>query len=90
MYSFHYNVIKEKYGPNATLLFTDTDSLFYHIETPDLYADMALISDHFDTSDYPPVHPLFRTANKKVICKFKDECCGVPPLEFVGLWANSG
>ena len=85
MYSFHYDVIKEKYGSNATLLFTDTDSLCYHIQTPDLYADMALMRDHFDTSDYPTDHPLFSTANKKVIGKFKDECNGVPPLEFVGL-----
>jgi hypothetical protein len=36
MFRFHYDVIREKYGDKAKLLFTDTDSLCYHIETPDV------------------------------------------------------
>ena len=37
---FHYNTIKRKYSERAKLMFTDTDSLMYHIETDDLYKDV--------------------------------------------------
>jgi hypothetical protein len=39
MYQFHYDTIKSMYGPKAELLFTDTDSLMYEIETEDVYED---------------------------------------------------
>ena len=57
MYDFHYNVIKRQYGNKAKLLFTDTDSLAYDIETPNVYADMQRNSHFYDTSDYPSDHP---------------------------------
>ena len=85
MYDFHYNYIKQNYGNKAKLLFTDTDSLTYEIETTDAYLDFWNDKDKFDNSDYPENSPYFDKTNKKVIGKFKDEAAGVPIVEFVGL-----
>ena len=88
MHNFHYNYIKKKYGDKANLLYTDTDSLMYEIETDDFYADIKDdVDDWFDSSDYPENHPSgIRTGvNKKVIGMFKDEACGKQIGEFVGL-----
>ena len=85
MYDFHYNYIKKKYGNKARLLFTDTDSLTYEIETEDVYQDFWNDKDKFDNSDYSESSPYFDKTNKKVIGKFKDEAAGVPICEFVGL-----
>ena len=85
MYDFHYNYIKKKY-PDSQLLFTDTDSLFYHIKSEkDIYEEFWVDRELFDNSDYPESSKFFFKENKKVIGKFKDEAAGKPILEFVGL-----
>ena len=85
MYDFHYNYIKQKYDNKAKLLFTDTDSLTYEIQTDDVYADFWSDKDRFDNSDYSENSQYFNKTNKKVIGKFKDEAAGIPITEFVGL-----
>ena len=91
MYDFHYNYIKTKYGDNAKLLFTDTDSLAYEIRTNDFYKDInPYIEKLFDTSDYPTNHPsgIKTELNSKVLGMFKDEASGKQIVEFVGLRAK--
>lgn len=39
MYVFHYNYMVDKYNDNVKLLFTNTDSLTYEIETKDVHED---------------------------------------------------
>ena len=88
MYDFHYNYIKPKYGNKAKLLFTDTDSLLYEIQTEDFYKDISGdVRDRFDTSDYKEDHPsgIPTGINKKVLGMFKDEAAGKIIKEFVGL-----
>ena len=58
MQKFHYDYIKNKYGDKARLLFTDTDSLAYHIETEDLYQDMYDNKNEFDLSNFKNLNTL--------------------------------
>ena len=91
MYDFHYGFVRKTYGDKARLLFTDTDSLAYEIQTADFYKDIAPhVQEKFDTSNYPVVHPsgIPTGVNKKIIGKFKDECGGKTMTEFVGLRAK--
>ena len=91
MFDFHYKYIKPKYGSKAKLLFTDTDSFLYEIQTEDFYKDISGdVKDRFDTSDYPEGHPsgIPTGINKKVLGMFKDEAAGKIIKEFVGLRAK--
>ena len=88
MFDFHYNYIRKKYSNKAEILFKDTDSLLYLIQTDDFYSDINKdIKRKFDTSDYPENHSsgIKTGVNKKVIGKFKDEAAGKQITHFVGL-----
>ena len=91
MYEFHYSYIKKNFGSKANLLFTDTDSLCYEIETEDFFKDISTDDqEKFDTSNFSLNHassiPI--GINKKVLGKFKDEAGGEIITEFVGLRAK--
>ncbi|XP_022784021.1 uncharacterized protein LOC111324675 [Stylophora pistillata] len=92
MYDFHYNYIKPKYPEGRSkLLFTDTDSLCYEIQTEDFYKDIIDDVDRlFDTSNISEGHSsgIPTGVNKKVIGMFKDEAGGKIIEEFVGLRAK--
>ena len=91
MFDFHYNYIREKYGNKAELLFTDTDSMIYCIQTDDFCKDVSKdLKRKFDKSDYPDNHPsgIKKGINKKVIAKFKDEAAWKQITHFVGLRAK--
>lgn len=91
MYDFHYNKMKKWYpGDKSKLLFTDTDSLTYHIKTDDFVADVMKNGrlDEFDTSNYDKNHIMFSKLLKAVLGKFKDEKGGLEIKEFIGLRAK--
>ena len=57
IYDFHYKYIIPKFGEKQKLLFTDTDSLCYEIETEDFFADIADdVEKMFDTSNFDMNH----------------------------------
>ena len=89
MYRYHYEFIMPKY-PGTKLLFTDTDSLCYHIPSEtDIYADFQGNQEWFDFSNYDVNHPNFDSdVNYLVPGKMKDETEGIPIIEFVGLRAK--
>ena len=98
MYNFYYGFIKPKYGDKVRLLFTDTDSLMFLIETEDFYKDIAPhVHEWFDTSNFPKGNDSFlfhpsgipTGQNKMVIGMFKDEEGGKIITEFVGLRAKN-
>lgn len=89
MYNFHYNVMMKFYSPeDICLMYTDTDSLIYHIKTNDVFQDFAQLKEHFDFSNYPPDHPLFSQDRKRIPGFFKDETGGKIISKFVALKAK--
>lgn len=92
MYEFHYGYFMRKF-PNAKLVFTDTDSLCYHVETEDIYMYKDIAGDvetMFDTCNYPKNHSsgIPTGKNMKIIGMMKDEVSGKQIEEIVALRAK--
>ena len=51
MYELHYDYIKNKYGNNSRLLFTDDGGLMYEIKH-DIYEDFSKNKEMFNFSKY--------------------------------------
>ena len=61
---------------DSKVLFSDTDSQLYRINTIDVYKDMRqkfYCFQYFDLSNYLPQQPLFFEVNEYIVLKFKNE-----------------
>ena len=83
MYEFNYKYIESKF--DASLLFTDTDSLVYVLKTEDVYESFYKRKNLFNFSNYPQHSQFFDFVNKKVFGRMKDELKGKIISEFVRL-----
>ena len=77
-FGFHYDYMLPKYGERQKLLYSDTDSLVYGVETENIYQDCKdNENDWFDMSAYDKNDPVFgiyySSKNKRVLGYLKDE-----------------
>ena len=80
MYNLFYNILPQcPLIKKLQLVGGDTDSFFLtiatdtHIRLSDVFNNL---SQHIDTSNYPPSHPLYSAVNKAKLGCFKDETAG--------------
>ncbi|XP_024879110.1 uncharacterized protein LOC112459306 [Temnothorax curvispinosus] len=89
LYEFHHEYMSPLYGDMCRIMYTDTDSLIYHIECEDVYENVKRDIVRFDTSDYAIDNAYGITLeNKKVPGLMKDENNGAIMTEFVELRAK--
>ncbi|XP_070169344.1 uncharacterized protein [Polyergus mexicanus] len=86
LYEFHHEYMVPLHREKCKIMYTNTDSLIYHIECEDVYKNMKRDIARFDTSDYP-VNDAYGIPleNKKVPDLMKDKNNSAIMTEFVGL-----
>ncbi|XP_053209828.1 uncharacterized protein LOC128393656 [Panonychus citri] len=85
MYELHYDKFKNHFNDKIQLIYTDTDSLIYEVETDNLTQDFQSLLEIMDFSNYDPSSPLYSTDNHRKIGYLKDEMGGKPIHEFIGI-----
>ena len=76
LYRFHYEEMTPLFDKKSRVMYRDTDSLFYEIETDDTYEDLVQLQHVLNLIDYPKDHHLHSELNKKVPLKLSDELNG--------------
>ncbi|KAJ8942146.1 hypothetical protein NQ318_021656 [Aromia moschata] len=89
LYDFFYNVIKKHYGTNASLLYTDTDSLIIKVYTDNFYNFIKDNQNEFDTSNYNADNKFNVPVSQSVLGKMKDEFPADPIICFYGTGAKA-
>ncbi|GFY01043.1 c2H2-type domain-containing protein [Trichonephila clavipes] len=81
LYELYFSYFKKFYDSKCALLYTDTDSLYMNIETPNVYDDIQHnFTEIMDLSNFENSHPLL-VKQTRVVLNFKNETC----LPFEGI-----
>ncbi|XP_076299359.1 uncharacterized protein LOC143218198 [Lasioglossum baleicum] len=89
LYEFHHECMVPQFGKTCKVMYTDTNSLIFHIMREDIYEIMRRDISRFHTNDYPIENKYnIPLVNKKVPGLMKDKNNGMIMTNFVGLGAK--
>ncbi|XP_053641949.2 uncharacterized protein [Cherax quadricarinatus] len=90
LYHFWYKVLKQHYGDDVRLLYTDTDSYIFSLKCKDLYTELKSepLLGYMDFSNFSPDHPLYDDSRKGEVGLLKSEMCDNHISELIALKAK--